>query len=149
MLLPYFISQRLIEIDLFHISSVMSVIIGCQFGLSIWSPVNFKEECLFIFFFTLLKQTHKMAHTSVRACSVMSNSLRLHGLYKPSRFLCPPGKNRDVCSGPFLLQGIFLTHGLNTCLLHWQVDSFTTEPSEKPDPHKSTRGIFSIVVTET
>ena len=32
----------------------------------------------------------------------------------------------------FLLQGIFLTQGLNPsllCLLHWQADCFTTEPS--------------------
>ena len=32
----------------------------------------------------------------------------------------------------FLLQGIFLTQGSNTCLLHWQVDSLPTEPSGKP-----------------
>ena len=30
----------------------------------------------------------------------------------------------------FLLQGIFPTQGENPCLLHWQVDSFTTEPPE-------------------
>ena len=42
--------------------------------------------------------------------------------------LCPwafPGKNTGV-SHHFLLQGIFLTHGLNPCLLlvlHWQADS--------------------------
>ena len=33
-----------------------------------------------------------------------------------------PGKNTGVgCH--FLLQEIFLTHGLNLCLLHWQMDS--------------------------
>ena len=32
----------------------------------------------------------------------------------------------------FLLQGIFPTQGSNLCLLHWQVDSFTTEPPGKP-----------------
>ena len=32
----------------------------------------------------------------------------------------------------FLLQGIFLMQGSNQHLLHWQVDSFTTEPPEKP-----------------
>ena len=39
-------------------------------------------------------------------CSVMSDSLRLHGLY-PTRLLCPwnfPGKNTGV-SCHFLLQG--------------------------------------------
>ena len=31
-----------------------------------------------------------------------------------------------------LLKGIFLTQGLNSSLLHWQVDSFTAEPPGKP-----------------
>ena len=51
--------------------------------------------------------------------SVVSNSLRPHGL-QPTRLLCPcsfAGKNTGVgCH--FLLQGIFLTQGLNLCLLH-------------------------------
>ena len=61
-----------------------------------------------------------------RAHSVMSDSAT-------PWLLCPrnfPGKNTRVgCH--FLLQGIFLTHGLNLCLLHWQVDYrqiFTTMP---------------------
>ena len=42
-----------------------------------------------------------------------------------------PGKNTGVgCH--FLLQGIFWTQGLNLCLLHWQVDSYTTAPPGKP-----------------
>ena len=49
-----------------------------------------------------------------RRHSVMSDSLRPHGLW-PTRLLCPwgsPGKNTGVgCH--FLLQGIFLTQGLN------------------------------------
>ena len=53
------------------------------------------------------------------SCSVMSNSLRPHGL-QPARLLCPwdsPGKNSGVgCH--FLLEGIFPTHGLNPGLLH-------------------------------
>ena len=44
---------------------------------------------------------------------------------EPTRLLCPwdsPGKNTGVgCH--FLLQGIFPTQGLNSYLLHWQVDS--------------------------
>ena len=51
--------------------------------------------------------------------SVMSNSLPPHGLY-PAKLLCPwnfPGKNAGVgCHS--LLQGIFLTQGLNLALLH-------------------------------
>ena len=52
----------------------------------------------------------------------------------PPGFLCLwdfPGKNIGVgCH--FLLQGIDSTHGSNPCLLHWQADSFTTEPPKKP-----------------
>ena len=33
---------------------------------------------------------------------------------------------------PFPLQGIFSPWGLNPHLLHWQVDSFTTEPPGEP-----------------
>ena len=36
----------------------------------------------------------------------------------------------------FLLQGIFSTQG-SGCLLHWQVDVFTTEPPEKPGREES------------
>ena len=57
----------------------------------------------------------------------MSKSLWPYGL-EPSRLLCPwdsPGKNTRVgCHA--LLQGIFLTQGLNLyllCLLHWQAGS--------------------------
>ena len=49
----------------------------------------------------------------------MSDSLQPHGL-QPTRLLCPwdfPGKNTGVgCH--FLLQGIFLTQGSNSGLLH-------------------------------
>ena len=33
----------------------------------------------------------------------------------------------------FLLQGIFLTHGLNSCLLHWQVDSLPLSHLGNPE----------------
>ena len=52
-------------------------------------------------------------------CSVPSDSVQPHGL-QPARLLCPwdsPGKNTGVdCHA--LLQGIFLTQGLNPHLLH-------------------------------
>ena len=51
--------------------------------------------------------------------SAVSDSLRPHGLLLPARLVCPwtsPGKN-GVGSN-FLLQGIFLTQGLNSGLLH-------------------------------
>ena len=63
----------------------------------------------------------------VLSFSFVSDSLRPQGLY-PARLFCPrdyPVKNTGVgCH--FLLQGIFLTQGLNVHflhLLHWQADS--------------------------
>ena len=67
--------------------------------------------------------------TDISACafsvtSILSDSLWPHGL-QTTRLLCPwesPGKNTELgCH--FLLQGIFLTQGSNSCLLHWQMDS--------------------------
>ena len=53
------------------------------------------------------------------SCSVVSDSMQPQGLY-PTRLLCPwdfPGKNNGVgCHS--LLQGIFLTQGLNPACLH-------------------------------
>ena len=65
--------------------------------------------------------------SKVLRCSVMSDSLKPHGLY-PASLLCPSnfsGKNTRVgCC--FLLQGIFPTQKLNLCflhLLHWMENS--------------------------
>ena len=59
--------------------------------------------------------------------------LRHHGL-QPARLLCPwdfPGKSTGVgCH--FLLQGIFLTQGLNPYLLHGQVDSLPLSHQRSP-----------------
>ena len=64
---------------------------------------------------------------SVLSCSVVSDSVRPYGWW-PTRLLCPwdsPGRNTGVgCH--FLLQGVFLTQGLNQHLLHllhWQEGS--------------------------
>ena len=60
------------------------------------------------------------------SCLFGSSSLRSHGL-QPTRLLFPrgfPDKNAGVGSN-FLLQGIFLTQGLNPCLLRWQMNSLT------------------------
>ena len=58
--------------------------------------------------------------------SVLFDSLQLYGL-QPTRLLCPwdfPGSSTGVgCH--FLLQGIFLTQGSNSHLLHWQVHSLS------------------------
>ena len=53
------------------------------------------------------------------SCSVVLDSLQLYR-HSPARLLCPwnsPGKNAEVGSHS-LLQGIFLTQGLNQGLLH-------------------------------
>ena len=66
--------------------------------------------------------------------SVMSDSLRPHGLY-PIRLLYPWGKNTGVgCH--FLLQGIFLTQRLNLpppISWHWHPGSLPTETPGKPE----------------
>ena len=69
-------------------------------------------------------------------CSVTSDSLQLHR-QQPSRILCPrdfPGKTTGLgCH--YLLQGIFLTYGLNPhilCHLHGQVDSSPPSQPGKP-----------------
>ena len=60
----------------------------------IWVPVSFQSES--------------------ESCSVVSNSLQLHGLYSPWNSL---GKNTGV-GRLFLLQGIFPTQGSNPGLPH-------------------------------
>ena len=69
-------------------------------------------------------------------CSVVSDSLRPHGLW-PTRLFCPwnfRGKNTRVgCY--FLLQGIFLTQRSNSSLLlllHWSAGSLPLAPPGKP-----------------
>ena len=64
---------------------------------------------------------------------------RVHASLGPARLLCPwdfPGKSTGgTCH--FLLQGIFLTQGLNPCLPHWQVDSLPL--SHQGSPHGGDR----------
>ena len=79
---------------------------------------------------------YKHVYECVLSCSVVSDSLRPHGL-KPTRFLCSwnfPSKNTGLdCH--FLLQGIFLTQELNPlvlCLPHWQADSLALHHLGRP-----------------
>ena len=84
---------------------------------------------------------------NVLSLSVVSDSLWPHGL-EPTSLLCPrdsPGKSTRAGSLS-LLQGIFLTQGLNLhllCLLHWQADSLPLVPPEKPS-HGVGGGNFNI-----
>ena len=84
----------------------------------------------------------------------MLDSLQAFQL-QPARLLRPwdsPGKNIGVgCH--FLLQGIFLTQGLNPrllCLLHWQAGSLPLMPCDKRDQFSidqlGERGVVSVFV---
>ena len=80
---------------------------------------NFKHLYRFCFLLCMCAQS----------CPILCNSMNC----SPCRLLCPwnfPGKNTGAgCY--FLLQGTFLTQGLNPCLLcllHWQVGCLLAEP---------------------
>ena len=92
---------------------------------------SFPNKCSVLFTKTIALKCHPQASRSIPEVlrnakpqllfspSVVSNSLQPHGLL-PTRLLCPwdfPGKN-TVLGGQFLLQWIFLSQGLNLCLLH-------------------------------
>ena len=79
-------------------------------------------------------------HECMLSHSVMSNSLWSHGL-QPGRLLCPwdfPSKNTRA-GYHFLLQGIFLTQGLNSHRLSSALEGrfFTTEPPGKPQLYET------------
>ena len=62
---------------------------------------------------------YQLTYQGILSWWVMSNSLWPYGLFCPWDF---PDKN-TIVGCHFLLQGIFLTQGLNLHLLHWQTDS--------------------------
>ena len=70
---------------------------------------------------------------AVLSLSVMSNSLRPHGL-QPARLLCPWGFSRqEYWSGLHaLLQGIFPSQGIKPRSPTLQADSLLSEPPGKP-----------------
>ena len=70
--------------------------------------------------------------------SVVSNSLRAHGLYSP---LGSPGQNAGVGSLS-LLQGIFPTQGLNPGLLHCGQILYQLSHKGSPRTLESNRGLL-------
>ena len=82
------------------------------------SLINIEQENI------LYRTSDTYVRVYVLSCSARPNSMWPHRL-QPSRLLSPwnfPGKDTGVgCH--FLLQGIFLTQGLSSILLHWQADS--------------------------
>ena len=115
---------------------VMSII-TCKFKkffLSVKSSLDFSFRMLkiiFCFWFLLFIYINKLVCDSV--VSVMSNSLWLSGSSVLGDFFQQNYWSTEVaCSA--LLQGIFLTQGLNpqlSYLLYWQVDSLPLAPSGK------------------
>ena len=86
-------------------------------------------------FKTLLTLQGKMNHVHAKSLQLCSTLCPMD--HSPARLLCPwdfPGKNTGVGYRAFL-QGIFLTQGLNPCLLHllhWQVCFLSLVPPGKP-----------------
>ena len=101
----------------------------------------------FIFFLQQVTNSHRTKYKNLKAwekknhCHYSLLDQLSHGncacmLTQSRPTLCDPAdcsqqapplsaeSRQDTGGGcPFLLQGIFLTHGLNPCLFHWQVDS--------------------------
>ena len=87
-------------------------------------------------FLTHILMHYTYGHTHVKwsvSLSFMPDSLQPHGL-QPIRLLSPwdfPGKDTGVgCY--FLLLGIFLTQGPNSCLLHGQLSSLLLSQQGSP-----------------
>ena len=72
------------------------------------------------------------------SCSVMSDSLRTHGLYSPWNF---PGQNTGVGSLS-LLQGIFPTQGSNPGLLHCRGILYLLSHQGSPDMVENNLKVF-------
>ena len=79
-------------------------------------------------------------HIEIESCSVMSNSLRPHGLYSPWNSL---GQNTGI-SSLSLLQGIFPTQGLNPGLPHCRqtLNQLSHKGKKMPEVQKCFHKIF-------
>ena len=76
----------------------------------------------------IIKVIHPYSECESEICSVVSNSLRPHGLYSP---WYSPGQNTGV-SNLSLLQGILPTQGLNPGLPHCRWILLPAEKQGKP-----------------
>ena len=94
---------------------------------------------------TNLKLFTKIESEAV-SCSVVSDSLQRREL-QPARLLCPwdfPGNNTGVdCR--FLLQGIFLTQGLNPGLLHCRQILYHLSHQESLNCLRGCGEMFSLI----
>ena len=126
------------------------------------------ENVLISFFYMWLSSFSSITHWRDCLFSIMYSCLLCHRVIDHSVWVyfwafCPvplilpgypvhrgsPGKNTGV-GGHFLLQGIFLTQGLNPCLLcllHWQVGSLPLMPPGEPIWRNS--GICWVIIHYT
>ena len=125
--------RMLIEMHSLHISA-SNIFISYHLLLlvrllpsSIWTPIALPPH---LQSFDLIPFALIIA---VLRCSVMSDSLRSHGL-QPTRLLCQwdsPGKNTGVGSHSFL-QRIFPDPGIEARSLALQLESLLSDPPGKP-----------------
>ena len=99
-------------------------------------PLGVTHELQVRSHFSILIKVMWHCMSGCKGASVMSDSLRPHGL-EPARLFCPwysPGKSTGVrCH--VLLQRTLLTQGSNShllCLLHWQGGSLLLAPPRRP-----------------
>ena len=81
----------------------------------------------------ILNIYYEWVHTHIYNKSILFIKVNTHTYIYPTRLLSPwisPGKNSGV-GYHALLQGIFLTQGLNLDFLHRQADSLPSEPPGK------------------
>ena len=78
------------------------------------------------------------------SCSVMFNSLQLHGLYSPWN---SPGQNIGV-GGRSLLQGMFPTQGANTGLPHCRQILYQLSHQGSPNFVKAHIGPYLLICLE-
>ena len=109
--------------------------------------------CLVIWGWVLMTMMYESESIS---CSVISDSLQLHGL-EPARLLCSwnsPGKNTGMGSRS-LLQEVILTQELNPGLLHCESESEVAQscltlcdPMDCSLPGSTIHGIFQARILE-
>ena len=92
-----------------------------------WLPIEFQFCKMKKIYCTVLSISR---HSYCCCCFVVAKSCST--LVTPENLWDFPGKNTGMrCH--FLLQGIFLTQGLNPCLLHWKTDSLPLSHQEIPN----------------
>ena len=108
-----------------HWLSILQMVIYVSVLLSPYTPPSpFYSAAMSL---SLFSMSVSILHA---AFSVMSNSLKPHGLH-PAKLFCPWDSGVGC---HFLLHGIFLTQGSNPCLLcllHWQMGSLPLVPPGK------------------